>query len=116
MSISAQARLARKSASTATLFAALGDPTRLALVTRLGDGSRQSITQLAAGRALTRQAISKHLRVLEEAGLVTSIKQGKEVLYVLDAGAVDDARAFLDGISAGWDRAIARLKALVEDE
>ncbi|HEY1099707.1 MAG TPA: metalloregulator ArsR/SmtB family transcription factor [Myxococcota bacterium] len=97
------------------VFFALGDPTRLRLVRRLGRGPALSVAQLADELPVTRQAVSKHLRVLQGAGLVTPTKRGREQLYVLEAGRVDDARAVLDGISAGWDRALARLKALVED-
>ncbi len=100
--------------ASAAVFFALGDVTRLSLVQKLGEGTARSATSLAEESTVSRQAVTKHLRVLEDAGLVTTVKQGREVLYVLDAGAVDDARAFLDGISAGWDRAIARLKLLVE--
>lgn len=96
------------------VFAALGDETRLRLVRRLGQGPALSVAQLSEGLPVTRQAVSKHLRVLQGAGLVTPTKRGREQLYVLEAGRVDDARVFLDGISAGWDKALARLKALVE--
>lgn len=107
-------KAADKEASAAVFFA-LGDVTRLSLVEKLGEGAARSATSLAEGGAVSRQAVTKHLKVLEGAGLVSTVRQGKEVLYVLDAGAVDDARAFLDGVSAGWDRAIARLKKLVEE-
>ena len=97
------------------LFAALGDETRLRLVRRLGQGPALSVAQLSEGLPVSRQAVSKHLRILQGAGLVTPTKRGREQLYVLEAGRVDDARVFLDGISAGWDRALERLRALVED-
>ena len=67
------------------------------------------------GARVTRQAIVKHLQVLEDAGLVTSEKAGREVLYALEARRLADARLFLDGISAGWDRAIDRLRTIVEE-
>ena len=101
-------------ADAALVFSALGDDTRLSLVKKLGAGASLSATSLASGARVTRQAVTKHLRVLEDAGLVRHHKEGREVLYALEHKRVDDARVFLDGISAGWDRAIARLKTLVE--
>jgi DNA-binding transcriptional ArsR family regulator len=96
------------------LFFALGDATRLAVVTRLGSGVELSATALSGGAAVTRQAIVKHLRVLDDAGLVTHRRRGREVLYTLEARRLDQARAFLDAVSAGWDRAIDRLRSMVE--
>ena len=98
------------------VFFALGDETRLALVRQLGAGVPLSATALSDGADVTRQAIAKHLQVLEDAGLVAHAKQGREVLYQLEAPRVVEAREFLDGISAGWDRAIARLRHLVEPD
>ena len=114
MAASAQSRIARESPGAATVFAALGDPTRLALVTQLGDGSRRSIAQLSDGRPLSRQAISKHLRVLENARIVRSERAGRESLYVLNPKPIDDARRYIERVSAQWDAALSRLKALVE--
>jgi DNA-binding transcriptional ArsR family regulator len=82
---------------------------------KLGEKGAQSATGLAGGADVTRQAIVKHLRVLERAGLVTHEKRGREVLYALDARRLAEARAFLDGIGAGWDRAVERLRGLVEE-
>jgi DNA-binding transcriptional ArsR family regulator len=97
----------------ADVFFALGDETRLALVRRLGAGPL-SATALSERAVVTRQAITKHLRVLEDAGLLTHERSGREVLYALDAKRLAEARAFLDAISAGWDRALDRLRAQVE--
>jgi DNA-binding transcriptional ArsR family regulator len=101
--------------TVANVFFALGDGTRLSLVTKLGKGGARSATALAAGANVTRQAIVKHLQVLESAGLVTNAKCGREVLFALEPGRLEQARAFLDGVSAGWDRAIERLRGMVED-
>jgi DNA-binding transcriptional ArsR family regulator len=100
--------------AVAGVFFALGDETRLSLVRKLGAGAR-SATALSDGAKVTRQAIVKHLQVLEGAGLVTPEKRGREVLYGLEARPLDEARAFLDGISAGWDRALERLRHMVEE-
>ena len=100
--------------AVADVFFALGDRTRLSVVKKLGTESGLSATALSEGAKVTRQAIAKHLRVLEGAGLVTHEKRGREVLFVLDGGTLVEARAFLDGISAGWDRAIERLRLMVE--
>jgi DNA-binding transcriptional ArsR family regulator len=96
------------------VFSALGDRTRLSVVKKLGAGSAMSATTLSAGAKVTRQAIVKHLQVLEAAGLVTHEKRGREVLYALEARRLAEARAFLDGVAAGWDRAIERLRRMVE--
>jgi DNA-binding transcriptional ArsR family regulator len=101
--------------AAARVFAALGDGTRLSLMNRLGAGAGLSATALSDGAKMTRQAIVKHLQVLEGAGLVKHEARGREVLYSLDARRLRDAREFLDGISAAWDRALERLRDLVED-
>lgn len=98
----------------ASIFAALGDRTRLALLGRLGDGSAQSITALSANTPLTRQAITKHLRVLERAGLVRALKEGRESRFALEPQRIEDARGYLDRVAKQWDDALERLKALVE--
>jgi DNA-binding transcriptional ArsR family regulator len=99
----------------APVFAALGDETRLALVARLSSGAPRSIAQLTEGSELTRQAITKHLRVLEGAGLVHCSRHGRESRYELDPRSLESARRFLEEVSAQWDQALARLKAFVED-
>lgn len=98
----------------AASFAALGDATRLGMVVRLSDGSTMSITQLAEGTALTRQAVTKHLRVLEGAGLVRCQRHGRESLFALEPKRVTEMRAYLDRISKTWDERLQRLKAVVE--
>ncbi len=95
------------------MLAALGDETRLTLVTKLRAGPPRSITQLAEGSRITRQAITKHLRVLEDAGIVHSKRAGRESLYVLDRKPIEDARAYLDRVSTEWDNALARLESFV---
>lgn len=101
--------------AVADVFFALGDGTRLAVVAKLGAVGALSATALSGGARVTRQAIVKHLHVLEGAGLVTHEKRGREVLYALDLRRLEEARAFLQGVSAGWDRAIERLRHLVEE-
>lgn len=98
------------------VFAALGDKTRLGVVKRLAAAGALSATALSAGAPVTRQAIVKHLQVLEEAGLVTHAKEGREVLYALAPRHLASARTFLEDVSAGWDRALERLRDLVEDD
>lgn len=101
--------------AVAELFFALGDGTRLTVVRKLTAEGAASATALSDGAHVTRQAIVKHLQVLEGAGLVKHEKRGREVLYTLVPRRLDDARAFLEGVSAGWDRAIERLRHLVEE-
>jgi DNA-binding transcriptional ArsR family regulator len=106
---------ARKLRGKAPLFAALGDETRLKLLVKLGSGSLLSITRLAEDSALSRQAITKHLRVLQQAGLVRGVRQGRENLFGLEPDQLDEARRALDVISRQWDQALARLKSFVEE-
>lgn len=103
---------------SAPLFAALGDETRLRLLTRLAGDGPMSITRLTAeaGADVTRQAVSKHLRVMEGAGLVIESRRGRESVWQLQPRRLDDARTYLDQISEQWDAAIDRLKAFVEDD
>lgn len=98
----------------APVFAALGDETRLALVTRLSDGRAHSISQLTAGTRLTRQAVTKHLRVLESAGVVRCARLGRESRFELDPAPIMELREYLDRVSQQWDAALSRLKAFVE--
>ena len=100
--------------SPAPVFAALGDETRLEILSRLRRTPRRSISQLTEGTHLTRQAITKHLRVLQRAGVVHAHRSGRESLFEYDARAVGRARDYLDRISAEWDAALVRLKDLVE--
>jgi DNA-binding transcriptional ArsR family regulator len=102
-------------ADPAPVFAALGDPTRLALLKRLSDGETRSISTLSADTRLTRQAVTKHLRVLEGAGLVRSLRVGRESRFAYRPEPVAEAISYLDQVSAQWDAALSRLKALVED-
>lgn len=102
-------------ADSAPVFAALGDATRLLLVTRLIAGKARSISQLTDGLQLTRQGVTKHLRVLEKAGIVSSSRVGRESQYTYVADSIERARSYLDGVSAQWDDALARLKAHVEE-
>ncbi|AKT43304.1 ArsR/SmtB family transcription factor [Chondromyces crocatus] len=96
------------------VFAALGDEHRLSLVRRLCSGGPTSVTRLAEGAGITRQGVSKHLRVLEGAGLVRSIRRGRESIWELDPGRMLAAQRALDEISREWDAALGRLKAFVE--
>ena len=97
------------------LFAALGDKTRLRLVFRLCDNGPMSITRLTAGSKVTRQAITKHLHVMQQAGLVHSARQGRESVWQLDQRRLKDARHYLDLISEQWDDALGRLREFVEN-
>jgi len=106
----------RMAARHAPVFAALGDETRLVLVAKLAGGQSLSISHLTLGSRLTRQAITKHLRVLEGAGVVRCSRSGRERLYELNPRPLDDMRAYLDFVSQLWDEALARFKNFVETE
>ncbi|MBS0578858.1 MAG: helix-turn-helix transcriptional regulator [Proteobacteria bacterium] len=98
----------------AVIFAALGDETRLALVTALATGEAQSISRLTAGTRLTRQAVTKHLRVLQGAGLVRGARHGRESLFELDPQPMKEMQEYLGRVSQQWDEVLLRLKAHVE--
>jgi DNA-binding transcriptional ArsR family regulator len=98
----------------APVFAALGDETRLRLVAILCAGGAVSIAQLTSNTDITRQAVTKHLQVLAEAGLVHDVKVGRERLWQFDPVQLEEARRSLDLIAGQWDQALAKLKASVE--
>ena len=98
------------------VFAALGDDTRLALISKLSGSEPRSISQLTEGSSLTRQAITKHLRVLENAGIVCCVRSGRESRFKFDPKPIDATRKYLDLVSQQWDETLTRLKSLVEAE
>jgi DNA-binding transcriptional ArsR family regulator len=100
----------------APLFAALSDATRLRLMTRLSRQGPQSISALAEGATISRQAVTKHLQALEEAGLAESRRSGRERIFELRPGRLAVAQRYLDQIARGWDAALGRLRAYVEEE
>jgi DNA-binding transcriptional ArsR family regulator len=112
--MSGRSSSAAKRIAHASVFAALGDKTRLFLVAELCGGEAQSISQLTQGTNLTRQAITKHLRVLENVGVVRSISSGRENLFEFNSKPLDEAKNYLDVVSRQWDQALSRLKAFVE--
>ncbi len=108
-------RVAVKRRGHAPVFAALGDETRLLLVAQLCRGEPRSISQLTVGSRLTRQAITKHLRVLQTAGVVRTFRSGRESLFKFHPQPIDELRDYLDLVSAQWDQALSRLKSFVEN-
>lgn len=108
--------LAARARNGAPIFAALGDETRLRLVARLSEGGPLSIARLTKGEAMTRQAITKHLSVLAEAGLVVDVWRGRERLWQLEPAPLATARGYLDLVSQRWDVSLARVEALVEPD
>jgi len=98
----------------APLFAALGDATRLGLLVSLCSGGPLSVTRLSAKFEVSRQAITKHLEVLAEAGLVRSSRQGRERIWTFEPKRLDDAHHYLERLSRQWDDALERLRAFVE--
>jgi DNA-binding transcriptional ArsR family regulator len=104
----------RKRRAQATVFAALGDETRLRLIAVLCMGGAMSITQLTVGTELTRQAITKHLSVLAGAGLVRDIKVGRERLWEFEPAQMEEARRSLAVIAGQWDHALQKLRLAVE--
>jgi DNA-binding transcriptional ArsR family regulator len=107
--------LSAKRQSRAPVFAALGDEMRLALIAKLCSGQPYSISQLTRGSKLTRQAITKHLRVLERVGIVHSIRTGRESRFEFDPRPIEGMKDYLNLVSEQWDQALSRLKLFVED-
>lgn len=105
-----------KIAEAAPIFAALGDETRLHLVARLSGEGPMSIMRLASSATVSRQAITKHLRVLEEAGLARSTRAGRESIWQLRTKRLSEVQRYLDQISQQWDAALDRLRAFVEEK
>ncbi len=105
----------KRNAQVARIFSALGDETRLSLVQKLVDGKLRSITGLSAGTDLSRQAITKHLRVLEGVALVKCKKAGRESHFELCPNALSGAKDSLENISKRWDRSLNRLKIFSEN-
>src|SRR6267378_4388466 len=115
MSRKGHSRWTGKPRARAPVFAALGDETRLSLVARLCGGQPHSISQLTEGSKLTRQAITKHLRVLESVGIVHSVRSGRESRFEFDPEPMEEMKKYLVHVSEQWDRALSRLKSFVEN-
>ena len=105
-----------RASNAAPIFAALGDETRLQLVARLGREGPLSIAKLTERTTITRQAVAKHLRVLEGAGVVVGSRDGRESVWTLETKRLEDARAHLDVISRQWDDTLERLRLFVEGD
>ena len=100
----------------AAIFAALGDETRLSLLSRLCNGQRYSIAELTEGTKLTRQAVTKHLRVLERVRIVHGTREGRQSLFQFDPHPVIEMKEYLEMVSKEWDIALARLKSFAESD
>jgi len=105
-----------KPEALAPVFAALGDATRLKIVALLCAGGAFSIAQLTANTEISRQAVTKHLQVLAEAGVVRDLKMGRERLWELEPGKIEAARQALDAIGRQWEKALGRLKLYLESD
>ena len=111
-----RAASAARRADAAPVFAALGDGTRLRIVTRLSDDGPLSISQLSDGAGVTRQAVTKHLNALADAGVVRGTRRGREHVWELETKRLEMASRYLVEVSGQWDAAIGRLRAFVENE
>ena len=114
--MSASRNTAHQLPAAAPVFAALGDRTRLGLIRRLSTDGPLSITRLSQGTGVTRQAITRHLRTLEAAGLVHDAWRGRERVYALDLKRLEKAKQYLDHVAVQWEAAANRLKTFVEEE
>jgi DNA-binding transcriptional ArsR family regulator len=109
-------RIEQSLTGAALLFAALGDPTRLALLQRLSDRGPASISMLAENfQLMTRQGVTKHLRVLAAAGVIDGSRLGREQVWTLNPARLAEARQRLEIIARGWDDVLSRLKSQVEE-
>jgi DNA-binding transcriptional ArsR family regulator len=115
MSLKSRRGMAAGARGRAAIFAALGDETRLLLIAKLCSGQPHSISELTVGSKLTRQAITKHLRVLQRAGIVHGVRAGREKRFEFDPEPMQEIKQYLDIVSEQWDQALARLKSFVED-
>jgi DNA-binding transcriptional ArsR family regulator len=115
MSRSSHSRAVAKRRTHALVFRALGDATRLSLIGELSRGQPRSISQLTQGAKLTRQAITKHLRVLETVGIVHSVRKGRESRFEFDPEPISGIKEYVNFVSEQWDQALSRLKSFVED-
>ena len=102
--------------SVSPIFSALGDPVRAVIVERLVQSGPSSVSRLSQGLPITRQAVAKHLRVLTDAGVVTSSKSGREQVVSLEAAKLSEASAWLNQLASEWDVRLGRLKALLESD
>jgi DNA-binding transcriptional ArsR family regulator len=100
----------------APVFAALADPMRRSLLANLAENSPRTATQLAGEYPITRQGVLKHLRILEEAGLVSVYQEGREKRYVLTPEPLGELELWIKELSATWDQRLLRLKAYIENE
>lgn len=108
-------RVERNLTGAALLFAALGDPTRLGLIQQLSHGGPASISTLADRQSITRQGVTKHLRVLADAGIIDGSRRGREQVWTLNPQRLAEGRRHIDIIAAGWAQALDRLKFLLEE-
>jgi ArsR family transcriptional regulator, cadmium/lead-responsive transcriptional repressor len=106
--------MATASADADTLWVAVTDPTRRRVLDALLERGEASTTALAEGLPVTRQAVAKHLTVLNRAGLVAGRRHGREVRYAVRPERLDDAAEALAHVAARWDRRLARIKRLAE--
>lgn len=106
--------IVQSSEALANVFAALGDPTRLKLVAALCAGGALSIAQLTANTDISRQGVTKHLQVLADAGVARDLKLGRERLWQLEPGQIEEAKRTLEVIGRQWEVALARLKTFAE--
>lgn len=105
---------APKQTDLASVFFALGDKTRLQLIAMLCAGGAFSIAQLTANTDVSRQAVTKHLQMLADAGLVKDLKLGRERLWQFEPAAMEEARRELEIIGRQWEQALGRLKTTLE--
>ncbi len=103
-----------RSGAQATLWA-LSDPLRIEILDRVSTGSEVTVSQLAAVVPITRQAVTRHVKTLEDAGLITGSRQGREHRYRVDLKPIDEAGRWLDARARSWDQALNHLANYLEN-
>lgn len=98
------------------MFEALADPVRRRLVSQLAESSPRTATQLAQHHTISRQAVVKHLAILERARLVATQRAGREKHYILTPEPLKQLGRWIDTVSVRWEARLARLKRLVESQ
>ena len=100
----------------ATLFRALGDPTRLEMVRRLASGESYTITTVSRGLDITRQGARKHLQILADARVISLLKKGRDTEVRLLRDTLDQGKAFIEELEQKWDMRLSALKKFVENK
>lgn len=102
--------------AVAELFRALGDPTRLEMVSRLADGTPHTITSISSGLEMSRQGARKHLQILVNANVIILQPKGRDTDVLLDRNTLEKGKVFIAELEQQWDKRLKALREFVDDE